>query len=70
MLLVEISLTLSIAIQNLIININMINIRFFFINNTFVQLVFFGIPMGTNCVPLLSDLFLHAYDADFRPSFH
>jgi hypothetical protein len=32
---------------------------------------FFGvIPMGTNCVPLFSDLFLHAYDADFRPSFH
>jgi hypothetical protein len=22
------------------------------------------IPMGTNCVPLLSDLFLHAYEAD------
>jgi len=23
-----------------------------------------GIPMGTNCAPLLSDLFLHAYEAD------
>jgi hypothetical protein len=23
------------------------------------------IPMGTNCAPLLTDLFLHAYDADF-----
>ena len=24
-----------------------------------------GIPMDANCAPLLSDLFLHAYDADF-----
>jgi hypothetical protein len=24
-----------------------------------------GIPMGTNCGPLIADLFLHAYDADF-----
>jgi len=24
-----------------------------------------GIPMGTNCVRLLADLFLHAYEADF-----
>jgi hypothetical protein len=24
-----------------------------------------GIPMGTKCAPLLADLFLHAYDADF-----
>jgi hypothetical protein len=23
-----------------------------------------GIPMGTNCAPLLADLFLHAYEAD------
>jgi hypothetical protein len=27
-----------------------------------------GITMGTNCAPLLSDLFLHAYLADFLPS--
>ena len=37
---------------------------------TYLFRVFFGIPMGTNCVPLLSDLFLHVYDADFLPSFH
>ena len=24
-----------------------------------------GIPMGTNCDPLLADLFLHYYEADF-----
>jgi hypothetical protein len=24
-----------------------------------------GIPMGTNCAPLLADLFLHAYEAAF-----
>ena len=41
------------------------------IDNIFVQCggrVFqqtVGIPMGTNCAPLLADLFLHSYDADF-----
>jgi len=34
----------------------------FFIDNIFVL---FGISMGTNCAPLLADLFLHAYEADF-----
>ena len=24
-----------------------------------------GIPMGTNCAPLLADLFLYSYQADF-----
>jgi hypothetical protein len=24
-----------------------------------------GIPMGTNCAPLLADFFLPAYEADF-----
>ena len=24
-----------------------------------------GIPMGTNCAPLLADLFLYSYKADF-----
>ena len=24
-----------------------------------------GIPMGTNCTPLLADLFLYSYEADF-----
>ena len=43
----------------------------FFIDNIFVQfsgLVFqqtISIAMGTNCVPLLADLFLHANEADF-----
>jgi len=25
-----------------------------------------GIPMGTSCAPLLADLFLYSYEADFR----
>ena len=25
-----------------------------------------GVPVGTNCAPLLADLFLRAYEADFR----
>ena len=29
-----------------------------------------GIPMGTNCAPLLADLFLHAYEADFLQELH
>ena len=24
-----------------------------------------GIPMGTNCAPLIADLFLHCYERDF-----
>ena len=24
-----------------------------------------GIQMGTNCAPLVADLFLHSYEADF-----
>ena len=27
-----------------------------------------GIPMGTNCAPLLTDIFLYSYDADFIKS--
>jgi len=43
----------------------------FFIENTFAMLsgrVFqqtIGIPMSTNCTPLLPDLFLYSYDVDF-----
>ena len=43
----------------------------FFNNNIFIHfsgLVFqqtIGIPMGTNCGQLFTDLFLHAYKADF-----
>lgn len=46
----------------------------FLIDNIFVQFggrVFqqtIGIPMGTNCAPLLADLFLHSYEADFLQS--
>ena len=24
-----------------------------------------GVPMGTNCAPLVADLFLYSYEADF-----
>jgi hypothetical protein len=50
---------------------NIINMLEFFIDNIFVM---FGervfqqtvdIPMGTNCAPLLADLFLYSYEADF-----
>ena len=39
------------------------NIFVLFGGRVFQQTI--GIPMGTNCVPLLADLFLHAIDADF-----
>jgi hypothetical protein len=39
------------------------NIFVLFGGRVFQQTI--GIPMDTNCAPLLSDLFLHAYDADF-----
>ena len=48
--------------------INMLN---FLIDNIFVKFggqVFqqsVGIPMGTNCAPLLADLFLYSYEAEF-----
>ena len=51
--------------------INMIN---FLIDNIFVQFggqVFqqtIGIPMGTNCAPLMADLFLYSYEAAFMQS--
>ena len=28
-----------------------------------------GIPMGTNCAPLLADIFLYSYEAEFIQSF-
>jgi len=43
----------------------------FLIDNIFIEIggrVFqqtVGIPMVTNCAPLLADLFLHSYEADF-----
>jgi hypothetical protein len=47
------------------------NMLEFLIDNRFARFggrVFqqtFGIPMGTNCAPLLVDLFLYSYEADF-----
>ena len=34
--------------------------------NLFRQIV--GIPMGTNCAPLVADLFLFCYERDFMTS--
>jgi hypothetical protein len=39
------------------------NICVLFVGWVFQQTI--GIPMDTNCAPLLTDLFLHAYDAEF-----
>jgi hypothetical protein len=39
------------------------NIFVFFGGRVFQQTV--GIPMGTNCAPLLVDLLLYSYEADF-----
>ena len=50
------------------------NVRFL-IDNIFVPVWSTGVsindwfPMGTNCAPLLADLFLHAYEADFLQGF-
>ena len=50
---------------------DIINMLAFLIDNIFVMLggrVFqqtVGIPMGTNCAPLLADLLLYSYKADF-----
>ena len=29
-----------------------------------------GIPMGTNCAPLIADLFLYCYEMDFMSDLH
>ena len=42
------------------------NIFAFFGGKVFQQIV--GIPMGTNCAPLLADIFLYSYEADFIQS--
>ena len=39
------------------------NIFVVFGGKVFQQIV--GIPMGTNCAPLLADIFLYSYEADF-----
>ena len=43
------------------------NIFVMFGGRVFQQTV--GIPMGTNCAPLLADLFLYSYEADFIQGF-
>ena len=42
------------------------NIFVVFGGKVFQQIV--GIPMGTNCAPLLADIFLYSYEADFIQS--
>ena len=42
------------------------NIYFRFGNKLYRQIV--GIPMGTNCAPLVADLFLFCYERDFMTS--
>ena len=42
------------------------NIFVVFAGNDFQQII--GIPMGTNCAPLLADIFLYSYEAEFIQS--
>ena len=52
---------------------NIINMLDFLVDNIFVVFggkVFqqkVGIPMGTNCAPLLADIFMYLYEAKFIP---
>ena len=52
---------------------DVINLLEFLIDNIFAMLggrVFqqtVGIPIGSNCVPLLADLFIYSHEADFIP---
>ena len=39
------------------------NIFVVFAGKVFQQII--GIPMGTNCAPLLADIFLYSYEAEF-----
>ena len=50
------------------INFLIDNILIKFAGMTFRQTI--GIPMGTNCAPLLADLFLYSYEAEFMQSLH
>ena len=43
------------------------NIFVVFAGEVFQQIV--GIPMATNCAPLLADIFLYSYEAEFLQSF-
>ena len=42
------------------------NIFVVFAGKVFQQMA--GVPMGTNCAPLLADIFLYSYDAEFIQS--
>ena len=42
------------------------NIFMVFAGKVFQQII--GIPMGTNCAPLLTDIFLYSYEAEFIQS--
>ena len=42
------------------------NIFVVFVGKVFQQII--GIPMGTNCAPLLADIFLYSYEAEFIQS--
>ena len=42
------------------------NISVVFAGKVFQQII--GIPMGTNCAPLLADIFLYSYEAEFIQS--
>jgi hypothetical protein len=42
----------------------LIDNKFVSFGGTLLQQVF-GIPMGTNCAPLLADLFLYSYESEF-----
>ena len=44
----------------------MTNIFVVFAGKVFQQII--GIPMGTNCAPLLADIFLYSYEAEFIQS--
>ena len=50
---------------------DIVNMLEFLVDNIFVVFggkVFqhiVGIPMGTNCAPLLADIFLYSYEAEF-----
>ena len=42
------------------------NIFVVFAGKVFQQII--GIPMGTNCAPLLADIFMYSYEAEFIQS--
>ena len=44
----------------------LVDIFVIFAEKGFQQII--GIPMGTNCAPLLADIFLYSYEAEFIQS--